>query len=76
MEYIIEIIIAALAFLGTLFGSVLANNKSQAVMQEQIKGVKEDISTLSTRVDKHNNLIERTAVLEAKVESLEKDLVA
>ena len=43
-------------------------------MQEQIKGVKEDIGTLSARVDKHNNLIERTAVLEAKVESLEKEM--
>ena len=75
MEYIIEIIIAVIAFLGTLFGSVLANNKSQAVMQEQIKSVKEDINTLSVRVDKHNNLIERTAVLEAKVEGLEKEVL-
>ena len=72
MEYIVEIIIAVIAFLGTLFGSILASNKSQAVMQEQIKDVKEDINVLSTRVDKHNNLIERTAVLEAKVEVLEK----
>ena len=72
MEYIIEIIIAALAFAGALIGNLLANSKNQAVMQEQLKGVKEDINTLSTRVDKHNNLIERMAVVEGKVEILEK----
>lgn len=69
MDYIIEIIIGVLAFAGTLFGSVLANNKNLAVMQEQINGVKEDINTLSTRVDKHNNLVERMVVVEQRSKS-------
>ena len=72
MEYITEIIIALLTFSGALIGSLLAHSKNQAVMQEQIKGVKEDINTLSDRVDKHNNLIERMAVVENKVETLER----
>lgn len=69
MEYITEIIIGILAFLGTLFGSILANNKNQAVMQEQIKGIKEDINILSLRVDKHNNLVERMAIVEQRSKS-------
>lgn len=68
MEYLVEIIIAVLAFAGTLFGSILANSKSQAVMQEQMKSVKEEINTLSARVDKHNNLVERMAVAENTLE--------
>ena len=72
MAYITDIIIAALAFSGTLIGSLLASNKAQAVMQEQVKGLKEDINTLSTRVDKHNSLIERMAVAESKIEALER----
>lgn len=64
-----EILIAILAFIGTLSGSYFANNKTTAVMQEQIKDVKGDISILSTRVDKHNNLIERMAVVEQSCKS-------
>ena len=59
-----EIIVAIIAFIGTLAGSYFANSKTTAVMQEQIKGIKEDIKTLSTRVDKHNNLVERMAKVE------------
>ena len=44
-----EIIVAIIAFIGTLAGSYFANSKTTAVMQEQIKGIKEDIKTLSTR---------------------------
>ncbi|WP_334212202.1 hypothetical protein, partial [Clostridium perfringens] len=64
-----EIIIAILAFVGTLVGSYFSNNKNTAVMQEQIKDVKGDITTLSNRVDKHNNLIERMAVVEQSCKS-------
>ena len=49
-----EIIVAILAFVGTLAGSYFSNNKTTAVIQEQIKNIKEDISILSNRVDKHN----------------------
>ena len=59
-----EIIVAIIAFIGTLAGSYFANSKTTAVMQEQIKGIKEDIKTLSTRVDKHNNLVETMAKVE------------
>ncbi|MCD8391541.1 MAG: hypothetical protein LUD03_06860 [Firmicutes bacterium] len=69
MEYMVEIIIAFIAFAGTLLGSLLANCKSQAVAGEQIKGIKDDINVLSNRVDKHNNLVERMAVAENTIKS-------
>ena len=64
-----EIIVAIIAFIGTLVGSYFANSKTTAVMQEQIKSLKEDINTLSTRVDKHNNLIERMSAVEQSTKS-------
>ena len=64
-----EIIIAILAFVGTLAGSYFSNNKNTAVMQEQVKDLKEDITVLSNRVEKHNNLIERMAVVEQSCKS-------
>ena len=66
-----EIIVAALALIGTLAGSYFSNNKNTAVMDERIKDIKEDIQTLSNRVSKHNNLVERMAVVEQKVKNLE-----
>ena len=66
-----EIIVAALALVGTLAGSYFSNNKNTAVMDEKIKDIKEDIQTLSGRVSKHNNLVERMAVVEQKIKNLE-----
>jgi hypothetical protein len=64
-----EVIVAAIAFIGTLLGSYFANSKTTAVMQEQIKSIKEEINTLSNRVDKHNNLVERMAKVEDSAKS-------
>lgn len=64
-----EVIVAAIAFIGTLVGSYFANSKTTAVMQEQINSIKEEINTLSNRVDKHNNLVERMAKVEDSAKS-------
>ena len=66
-----EIIVAVLALIGTLAGSYFSNNKNTAVINEKIKDIKEDIQTLSGRVSKHNNLVERMAVVEQKIRNLE-----
>ena len=66
-----EIIVALLAFIGTLAGSYFSNNKNTAVMDEKIKDIKEDIVTLSNRVDKHNQLSERMIIVEQKIKNLE-----
>ena len=69
-----EIIVALLAVIGTLAGSYFANNKNQAVMDEKIKDIKEDIKVLSERVDRHNNLIERMGIVEDRMNHIEKDI--
>ena len=66
-----EIIVAILAFVGTLAGSYFSNNKTTAVINEKIKDLKEDIQILSNRVDRHNNLISRMSVAEEKIKELE-----
>lgn len=66
-----EIIVAALALVGTLAGSYFSNNKNTAVINEKIKDIKEDIVTLSNRVDKHNQLAERMIIVEQKIKNLE-----
>jgi len=63
--YIAEIIIAALAFAGTMGGAIISNRSTRKVMEYRIKALEE-------KVDKHNRLIERTAALEGKVSALEK----
>ena len=66
-----EIIVAMLALIGTLAGSYFSNNKNTAIMDEKIKDIKEDIVTLSNRVDKHNQLAERMIIVEQKIKNLE-----
>lgn len=68
------IIVAVISLIGNFAASFFSNNKSTAVMQEQIKDVKGDINTLSERVDKHNNLVERMAVVEQSTKSAHKRL--
>ena len=69
-----EILVAILALVGTLGGSYFANNKNQAVMDEKIKDIKDDIKILSERVNKHNNLIERMGIVEDRINHIEKDI--
>ena len=69
-----EIIVALLALIGTLAGSYFANNKNQAVMDEKIKDIKEDISVLSDRVNKHNNMVTRMYVAEKEIDHIKEEL--
>ena len=69
-----EIIVAIIAFIGTMGGSYFANNKNTAVMDEKINDIKEDIKVLSERVNKHNNLIERMGIVEDRINHIEKDI--
>ena len=54
------IIVGILSLVGTLAGSYLVGDKTTAVIQERIK-------TLEEKVNKHNNLVERTYKLENEV---------
>ena len=68
-----EIIVAILALVGTLAGSYFSNNKNTAIMDEKIKDLKKDIETLSDRVNRHNNLVERMAIVEEHIKMSEKE---
>lgn len=57
MEYIVEVIIAALALVGTLGGSYMANKKTTALIAYRLE-------QLEDKVNKHNQVIERTYKLE------------
>jgi len=65
------IIVAIISFVGTLLGAYFSNQRTVAVMQEQIKSIKEDMTQLSDRVDRHNNFDSRLATVEAILERLE-----
>lgn len=64
MTWIADIIIAVLALLGTLGGAYFANKKSSALIAYRLE-------QLEKKVDKHNQVIERTYALEEKTGLLE-----
>lgn len=62
-----EIIVGLLALAGTLGGSWLANRKSAALIAYRLE-------QLEAKVDKHNQVIERTFRLEAQDELREEQI--
>ena len=79
-EILAEIFIAVIALIGTLGGSYMANSKTTAVMQVEMNHIKKDMSDmkdemksdikeLDEKVHKHNNLVERMAIVEQSTKS-------
>lgn len=62
-----EIIVALLGLVGTLSGSFLGVVAASKLTQYRLQQLEE-------KVNKHNNLIERTFVLEGKVEECQHDI--
>lgn len=74
------IVVALLSLVGTLAGSYISNNKTTAVMQVEMDHVKSDMASmkeemkadikeLDEKVHKHNNLVERMAIVEQSAKS-------
>lgn len=61
------IIVAILGMIGALGGSWIANRKSMALIEYRLKQLEE-------KVNKHNNLIERTYQLEKEVAILQEEI--
>lgn len=61
------VIVAALSLVGTLVGAYLANRKSTALIVYRLEELEE-------KVNKHNNLVERTYKLEQRMEVIEAKL--
>lgn len=62
-----EIIVAALGFAGTLAGSLLGVIAAQKLTQYRL-------AQLEEKVNRHNNLIERTFRLEGRMDEAEHDI--
>ena len=62
-----SIIVAALALIGTLAGSYMANRKSSALIAYRLE-------QLEKKVQAHNNLVERTYKLEERAEVFEEKI--
>jgi len=62
-----SIIVAVLALLGTLAGTYFANRKSAALIAYRLE-------QLETKVQAHNNLVERTYKLEERTELQEEKI--
>lgn len=62
-----EIIVALLGFVGTLLGSLLGVLAAQKLTQYRL-------AQLEEKVNKHNNLIERTYKLEGQMEECQHDI--
>lgn len=69
-----EIITAGIAAIGAVGGSALMQSKATAVLQVKLDALRSDVDTLSRRVDKHNNLIDRMTVAECKIQELESEV--
>lgn len=71
MQYIVEIIIAVIAALGAFGGSYISakksNEKASALMAYRLE-------QLESKVDKHNNLIERMYKAEEKLEIIKEKI--
>ena len=61
------IIVAILGMIGALGGSWIANRKSTALIEHRLKELEE-------KVNKHNNLIERTYQLEKQVAIIQEEI--
>lgn len=64
MNWIADIVIGVLALIGTLGGAYLANKKTTALVVYRLQ-------ELEKKVDKHNQVIERTYALEERAGIIE-----
>ena len=62
-----SIIVACITGVVTLVGVILSNSKSRAVMEVKL-------DALTAKVEKHNNLVERTYKLEQDVAVAQNDI--
>lgn len=62
-----SIIVGVLALAGTLIGSMMSNNKTQALVTYRLQ-------QLEDKVNKHNNLVERMYSLEEKQMVMEEQI--
>lgn len=70
MEINWGIVVSILSLLITIYTIIRTNAKSEEKMQGEIAVIKNDVKHLTEKVDKHNQVIERTYELETQVDIL------
>ena len=75
-----DIMISFLTALGggipAVIAVILSNRSHDKVIDERMKNTTDRINELSARVEKHNNLVERMALVEASAKSAHKRIDA
>lgn len=59
--------------IATIIVVIVTADKNNALQDERIKTLKDDVEKLSQKVEQHNNFGVRIAKLETRVEALEKE---
>lgn len=66
-EWVVNLLIAGIAALGSFAGVYISNRKNQALMEYRI-------GQLESKMDKHNNIIERVFKIEGRMNEVEHEI--
>ena len=61
------IIVALIAALGPLIGTLISNNQQKALLKLKMENLETNMKSLEVKVDKHNNVDRRLIVIETKL---------
>ena len=61
------IIVALIAALGPLIGTLISNSQQKALLKLKMETLESNVKSLSDKVDKHNNFDRRLIVIETKL---------
>ena len=61
---IVALITGGISLLGVIVSNVATHRKTMALIEYKLKELRDDLTTLSKRVDEHNHLVERMAAVE------------
>ena len=73
-DFIISFLTALGGGIPAVIAVILSNRSHDKVIDERMKNMTDRISELSSRVEKHNSLVERMALVEASAKSAHKRL--
>lgn len=61
------ILVALIAALGPLIGTLISNSQQKALLKLKMETLESNVKSLSDKVDKHNNFDRRLIVIETKL---------
>lgn len=73
-QIIVTVITASASIVATMIANIAAMSRTSRKIDTQIALIEQKIDQLSTRVEKHNSVIERMYRLEGEVEVIKKEV--